>query len=385
MDCSHWHALLDAHMDGGLTAQQEEAFQDHLSTCGQCKHLFTVRMDCTTLDQATQVPELFLSGWRQKVKREEDGLSELQTKQPSPRKRMNTQLLRGLSMAAALVLIVGGSLTLGRRLGTNAPQPEDQAEATYAAPYGQRSAVGGVQDTGFAAPSAPAMAKEAEEAKIIRTVSLSLTTRQFEQDLARIQKSLTDLGGYVENSDLNADARARRYVSLRLRVPVDKLDGFVADLQGIGYLVSLSESAEDVSEQYQDVETRLSTQQSKMERLKILLEKAESVEDLLQIETEVANTQYQLDSLTGTLRGYDSKVNYATVWLSLSEESISETQGEPTLAERIRVALGDSWAFAKSFMKDAAVFLVVLLPYLIVLAVLIYIIVLIVKRRRKQP
>lgn len=388
MDCTQWQALLDAHLDGTLNEQQEQAFTEHLNTCGQCRHLYTVRMDCLQLDETAQVPELFAHSWRQNLKREEDGIME-QTTPPSPKRRLNTRTwLRGLSIAAALLLVVGGSLTLGRRLGTGTPQADSQTES-YSAPY-SRSAGSALQSNDSAMPAVP-MDVSAEAApaptkteKIIRTVSLSLTTRQFEDDLAKIQSNLTDLGGYVENSDLSADARARRYASLRLRVPVEKLDGFLEDLQGIGYLVSMSESAEDVSEQYLDVETRLITQKAKMERLQALLEKAGSVEDLLQIETEIANTQYQLDSLTGALRGYDSKVNYATVWLTLNEETIPTTQGEPTLGERIRAALSDSWTSVKAFLADAAVFLVVLLPYAAVLAIVIYVVIRIVKNRRKK-
>lgn len=390
MDCKQWNALLDAHVAGELDPVAETEFTRHLAACHACRHQYIVRKDLSSLDEDAQVPELFAYSWRQNVKREE-ALMNQQTPAPVARRRNPGMLLRGLAIAAAFLLVVGGSLTVGRRLGQKEDTAGDANVMSYGAPGASTrqaaravpesdQSYGGVMD--MAAEAAPA--PQARQEKIIRTVSMSLSTRTFDDDLERIQTNLTSLGGYVENSDLSADARARRTASLRLRVPVDKLDGFLNDLKGVGYLVSLSESAEDISEQYTDVETRLATQQAKMERLQALLKQAESVEDLLAIETEIANTQYQLDSMTGTLRGYDSRVNYATVWLTLTEETVQETQGQPTLGARIAAAVSDAWAYAKAFLADAAVFLIVLLPYALVLGVVVYLIIRIVKHRRKS-
>ena len=152
----------------------------------------------------------------------------------------------------------------------------------------------------------------------------------------------------------------------------------------MGQLLSYNESAQDVSEQYADLETRLQTQQSKMQRLQALLEKAGSVKDLLEIENEVANTQYELDSLTGALRGYNSKINYATLWLTLQEETVPEAQGQPALGARIRAALEDVWAATKAFCEDAAVLVVVLLPFAAVLALVVFIIRIFIKKHGRK-
>ena len=194
--------------------------------------------------------------------------------------------------------------------------------AGYSMPYQEWAGTPGLNSKQAMAPAEMEMAADRsapqsvarEEAsatpraatRIIRTASLTLSTRSFDTDLAALETKLLALGGYVENIDLSTQTRARRNADMRLRVPVDALDAFLEQLKGMGQLLSYNESAQDVSEQYADLETRLKTQQSKMQRLQALLEKAGSVKDLLRLERG-ANTQYELDSLTVRLRGYDAK------------------------------------------------------------------------------
>jgi predicted nucleic acid-binding Zn-ribbon protein len=152
-------------------------------------------------------------------------------------------------------------------------------------------------------------------------------------------------------------------------------------------MTSISESGEDVSEQYTDTEARLQTQRNKMERLQALLAQADAVEDLLAIETEIANTQYQIDSLTGALQGYDSRINYSAVTIDLAEESMTPSEGsrQRSLWERITDAVRDAFAGMVMFLEDMVVLLAIVLPYIALLAVLATIVAIIVKLvRRKQ-
>ncbi len=400
MNCTQWHALLDAHLAGSLTPAQEKDFEVHLTACDDCQHLYTVHMDCRMLDDAAEVPALFASSWRQQVKREEEIMQEPNQLPVRRRKFLNRPWLRVASIAAALLVVVGGSLTLGRQLGMQqrATDASYDYAAGYSMPYQERAGTPGLNSKQAMAPaemaadrSAPqSVAREEADAtprvatRIIRTASLTLSTRSFDTDLAALETKLLALGGYVENIDLSTQTRARRNADMRLRVPVDALDAFLEQLKGMGQLLSYNESAQDVSEQYADLETRLQTQQSKMQRLQALLEKAGSVKDLLEIENEVANTQYELDSLTGALRGYNSKINYATLWLTLQEETVPEAQGQPALGARIRAALEDAWAVTKAFCEDAAVLVVVLLPFVTALALVVFIIRIFIKKRGRK-
>lgn len=219
--------------------------------------------------------------------------------------------------------------------------------------------------------------------KIIRTIRLSLNTRAFDEDLVKLNAALAEHKGYVEYSDIAADRGSRRYANFTLRIPKDNLDAYLSQVKGIAQTVSVTESQEDVSERYSDTSTRLKTQTTKMDRLLDLLSKASLVEDVLEIEREIAETQYQIDRLTGSLRGMDSKVDYSTVTLYMTEEVVTPSPTELSLVERIRLAVSDAWMVVVDFLENLVILLSVTVPYLLILAIVFLIIKKIVRRKKK--
>lgn len=71
-----------------------------------------------------------------------------------------------------------------------------------------------------------------ENRKLIRTVEMQIETKEFDSVLSEIGTKVTELGGYIENSSLDSGSlyytSYNRYSSLKLRVPSDQLDSFVA-------------------------------------------------------------------------------------------------------------------------------------------------------------
>ena len=82
---------------------------------------------------------------------------------------------------------------------------------------------------------------------------------------------------------------------------MEKLDELLAGAEGYGRVISRTETAEDVTESYQDTAARLATQQAKMERLQALMNDTASLSDLLELESAIADTQYTIDSLQSRL------------------------------------------------------------------------------------
>lgn len=155
-------------------------------------------------------------------------------------------------------------------------------------------------------------------AKLIYTADISLQTTAFDDSAAKLGALVEELGGYFESSSVNNYSSYRRG-SYTVRVPAESFDGFCTAVGSICQLTYISRSAEDISENYYDTESRLLTQQTKLERLQELLSRAESMEDIITIESAISETELQIESLTGTLRRYDSLVGFSTVCISLEE------------------------------------------------------------------
>lgn len=161
------------------------------------------------------------------------------------------------------------------------------------------------------------------EVKLIRRASLTVQTTRFEEATQVLAAIVEELGGYFEQSEVysgnynsTAANRSGQYV---VRVPAEKYDEFLTQVDGVGHLTRKNETTEDIGERYYDTQSRLQTQQTKRERLQELLKRADTMEDIIALEGALADVEYQIEQLTGQLRRYDGLVGFATFTVSLDE------------------------------------------------------------------
>ena len=379
MDCKQCEALLDQRQKDTLDHEERREMQAHLDTCQACQMRLAVLESLRTMDEGDEVPISFSQGWRQKIQAE--GVQK--------KKVTLAKASRWLAVAAALVLVVGGTFITGQnRRGTSTVD----ALPAYSADIGDLAGSFESEASPISPPMSYAPKREMAEpslkddAKIIRTVNLEMSTRAFDEDYPAILRILDQNSGSVQNTSLYVGNADLRTAYITLRVPSGKLDSLTQAVRNLGRLISYSESSDDVSETYADLDSRLTTQQSKMERLLVLLSKAETVEDLIAIETSISDTQYEIDRLTGQLQSIDSRVSLSTVNITLSEASAretSETRGE-TLMARIKSGITAAWQGFVAVLGDFVVFMSVSLPYLLILLTLILIIRYIIRRRKNK-
>lgn len=220
--------------------------------------------------------------------------------------------------------------------------------------------------------------------KLIRTASLELETTEFEATTAALEDLVGKMGGYMENSSVHNGRSGYRYANYTVRVPAEKYDSFLNQAGGLCHETWRSASQEDISEVYYDTQGRLQTQQIKLERLQELLKKAENMEDIITIESAISETEMNIDSLSGTLRRYDGKVDYATVDISLSEVyKYSNVEEVPdSFLSRLGSAFKNGWSAFTDGMEDLAVALAYSWMWLVILAVIVVAVVRVVRRKR---
>lgn len=369
------------------------------------------------------VPESYRAGWRAAVKREEQTPMK---KQPLPKK---TLWHVALPIAAALVLVFG-AITAGNLIPTivndtfysqSAPLPaakKGTGDNQYAsdtatmesfantAAYGNagvnaissgggsqpmaeasRSSVSGGTMNDSAAPTT-ADTGATNGAKIVRTADLTVATTAFDADSDALSKLTLQLGGYISSVSVSGEASSRmdRVSYYSLRIPSDKLDAFLTGLGGIGRITYRYENSTDYTTQYSDTTMRLKTQQDKMTRLLELMKQAADVSDLLEVESEIADTQYEIDSLQSSLLTIDRDVDKSAVTVTLQEQSAGDTAQtvELTLWQRLASGFKASITGLGVFGQNLLVFLAILLPALVPIAIIVALIQWIVRLRRKH-
>ena len=193
--------------------------------------------------------------------------------------------------------------------------------------------------------------------KLIRTAWLELESTEFDE-AAQALKELSDAyGGYFETSSVANHKDGARWGDYTVRVPAEKFDAFLSQAGTLCHMTWQEISQEDISEAYYDTEGRLQTQQIKLERLQNLLAKAEDMEDIIQLESAISETEWQIENLSGTLRHYDGKVSYATVHINLREvyKLTSVEEVPDTFGQRLGAAFGDGLRNCGDMLENLAV------------------------------
>lgn len=223
-----------------------------------------------------------------------------------------------------------------------------------------------------------------ESEKLIRTVSMQLQTKEFETLLTYLEGRVAELGGYVQSSQIygnGMDTYGYRSASMTLRIPQSKLDSFVSGVSENATVVRKSENAENKTLEYADTEARLKSLQIEQERFLALLEKADTVENIIVLEQHLTELRYEIESYASTLKLIDNKVNFSTVTIDVSEvKRIVPVEQDPSLWTRMKDGFGDTWYEIKEGLADFSVWLVTNLLYLVIWAVIIVAAVVIVKK-----
>lgn len=229
--------------------------------------------------------------------------------------------------------------------------------------------------------------------KLIRNVNLSVETKEFDTLMAAVTEQARSLGGYIENSNIYNGSgysghRNNKSSNLTIRIPKDKLDSFLETVSGISNVVRRSESVDDVTLAYVDLESHKNALKVEQERLIALLEKAETVEDILTIENRLSDVRYQLENMESRLRTYDNQVDYSTVYLDINEVKELTPVEERNVWQRMGDGFVESLKSVGDGFKEFCVWIVVHIPYLVVWAAVIFAIVMfirwLIKRAKKK-
>ena len=148
------------------------------------------------------------------------------------------------------------------------------------------------------------------------TIEVSNVTNAVAQLVVLAEKQ----GGYVEKQSLRD--RDSVSASVTLRIPSQVFSETITDAGILGKITRQSVSGEDVTERYVDTEAALKNRIALRDRLSQLLEKADSVQDILAIETELNRTQTEIDVLEGRIKLLKGSVDYATIVVDLESKQI---------------------------------------------------------------
>jgi hypothetical protein len=153
--------------------------------------------------------------------------------------------------------------------------------------------------------------------KIIQNADLELAVADFRRSFQEIVTLTEAAGGFVESSNFWQGEGESRGGSLRLRVPQDNFLDLLTRVEEQGQVLQKNIHGQDVTQAYVDIDARLRALRAQEERLLLILGRANTVGEVLQVEAERSRVRSEIESLTAMLQQYDRMVSFSTIAVNL--------------------------------------------------------------------
>lgn len=229
--------------------------------------------------------------------------------------------------------------------------------------------------------------------KLIRNIDLQVETKEFDQILVNMENKVAQLGGYVEMLNTNnggyyGESRYSRNATIVARIPAEKAKDFVEHVEQNSNITSRNENVQDVTLEYVDLESRKKVLSIEMERLIVLLEKAEKLEDIFAIERRITEVSYELDGMESRLRNYDNLVEYSTVTLYIQEVASITAPQEAGTWEKISLGFEKNIVAVKqgliNFFSGVLISSPLILLWVIIIGLILVIVRQVYRMRKKR-
>jgi len=219
-------------------------------------------------------------------------------------------------------------------------------------------------------PNTP-ISQQNTSAKIIKDGNMSLEVNDIHASKQQVDSLLHQNKAYYSNERFNNSTYEFNYI-LTLRIPNNHFELFIASLESGNANVTYKEiTARDVTNQFIDLEARLTNKKSYLKRYRELLSKAKTIKEILEIQEKIRNLEEELESTAGQLKYLNDQVNFSTLRLVLTQKK--DYKYKPTerdsFAERLKQSFSKGW----NGFVDFTLIVIKAWPFWFILAGVIYV------------
>lgn len=234
-------------------------------------------------------------------------------------------------------------------------------------------------------------ANNADSRLLIRNVSITLETATYQTTYDSIIEAISKNGAYIENSNVTGTGKKNNLheATIVIRVPAENMDALIKALDGNGTVTSSSESVQDVTLEYIDMESRISSLKTERDSITKLLEQADDLDTILELQDKISEINYEIENYESSLLVMQNQITYSTLTLNIkevieeTEVADSEEVRNTTLGDKMWAALKGSLNFLLILGQGILIVLSALLPVIVIIGIPVTI-VLIVRHRKKK-
>jgi hypothetical protein len=210
-----------------------------------------------------------------------------------------------------------------------------------------RSATGYSGQSGQAATAQPTTPQTdvvpvAEGPRVIRTASLSVEVKGngFDAAFSRIFEISTQYNGYVSGGNSTpVETGGLRSGTVTFMVPAASFQDAIASVRKLGTVQQFTIGGQDVSAQYVDLQARLKNAQAQQAAFQALLQRATTIQDIINIQNQLGQVTAQIEQLEGQIAYLDHATTYSSISVTLREAPVAP---QPA----------DSWGFKTAVLDS---------------------------------
>lgn len=194
-------------------------------------------------------------------------------------------------------------------------------------------------------PPPPAEANNSIDRKIIKTAYLNIEVINLSVSRKLVDSAIKEFNAYTVSENLQ-NTESQISCNINIKVPANQFDKLLSRLAKIAKKVDYQNvETQDVTEEYIDVETRLSNSRKVEQTYLKLLQKANSIEDILKIEQKLGEIRTDIESTQGKLKYLNHQVNYSSINLSVYETLEYHYIAEkiPSFFQQLKKSLSTGW------------------------------------------
>ncbi|MBS4535931.1 DUF4349 domain-containing protein [Clostridium sp. D2Q-14] len=376
MNCNECVEKISPYIDNELSEIEKKEFEDHIKECKECDKIYKETLDVVEKVKSIgneSLPDDYEYILRNKLENEKSFMAR--------KKSYRKWISLGVAISLILIIFIMPKMfyIIKNNLSTNSGNRTEESIDTTE----QNNSIGVNDSINNNIESSDTHEKEYDAKniinnKIIKNSYIKMEIIDFNKILEEIYDYINSKEGFIENSDINIvneGNREYREGNINIKIPQEDLDETIKFISQRGKAINISTSSDDVTKEYIDLEARLSNLNIQEKRLKELLDEAENIDDILNIENELRRIRTEIEQAQSTLENLDDLVSYSTINLEMTEvDSIDDKiqSLDNNIFLTSRKGFISTINFIIKVFQNIIIYTITFLPILILVAILIF-------------
>jgi Domain of unknown function (DUF4349) len=274
-----------------------------------------------------------------------------------------------IPLITLLVFSVSCSMA-DRSAATSAPAPQVQAEQVSASTAPATNYDSQSQKVSLTEIDKAEVTNEAADRRIIRNADITMEVDSTTDAQHRVTSIAESHGGFVVTSEAkqreNIDPSKRTLdIKLVVRIPADKFGPTLAQIKQLaGNLPESNVTGQDVTEDFIDLEARIKTQKALELQFLQIMKQADTVEDALQVQRQIAEVRTEIEKLEGRKRFLENRSSLSTITVNIRAPKMIAVNPSG-VGHSLRDAVSDSLELASGMFVFFVSTVIVMMPVLI--------------------